>query len=87
MLFAVANFTECIHILVSHCVVCKERYDGGHVCTTCKNPCHVICGEAVEAGFGKPVLCFQCKNLNDGHVLLFNTVKIQKPSRFRFRVL
>lgn len=57
---------EKLLILVSHCVVCKDKYDGGHVCITCKNPCHAICGEAIEEGYGKPVVCFQCKNKNDG---------------------
>ncbi|CAB4033377.1 Hypothetical predicted protein [Paramuricea clavata] len=43
----------------------KQQYDGGHSCTSCKNPCHTFCGEPVgKEGFGKPVLCFNCKDMN-----------------------
>ena len=54
-----------LFIPVSLCVVCKQQYDGGHSCISCKNPCHTFCGEPVsEEGFGKPVLCFNCKDMS-----------------------
>uniref|UniRef100_A0A914HFV8 HTH CENPB-type domain-containing protein n=1 Tax=Globodera rostochiensis TaxID=31243 RepID=A0A914HFV8_GLORO len=47
----------------SICCVCKLNYQGSHHCSSCKMPCHAICGDAGdEEGYGAQVVCFNCKN-------------------------
>uniref|UniRef100_A0A914H5L2 SCAN domain-containing protein n=1 Tax=Globodera rostochiensis TaxID=31243 RepID=A0A914H5L2_GLORO len=46
----------------SICCVCKFNYQGSHCCSSCKMPCHAICGDAGdEEGYGAQVVCFNCK--------------------------
>uniref|UniRef100_A0A914I1M4 HTH CENPB-type domain-containing protein n=1 Tax=Globodera rostochiensis TaxID=31243 RepID=A0A914I1M4_GLORO len=51
----------------SICCVCKLKYQGSHQCSSCKMPCHAICGDAAdEEGYGAQVVCFICKNKESG---------------------
>lgn len=45
----------------SICCVCEKNYNGSHSCAICKMPCHAICGESDEEGYGAQVICFNCK--------------------------
>ncbi|KAI3422584.1 hypothetical protein GPALN_013084 [Globodera pallida] len=45
-----------------HTISILHSFKGSHCCSTCKMPCHAICGDSgEEEGYGAHVVCFNCK--------------------------
>ncbi len=43
------------------CIVCQKETSGAHICRTCNNYVHVICGTSDQEGYGCDLTCFICE--------------------------